>query len=81
MTDRQSVVNKVQQYLTEDFSNIQLGNDGVLSLRHQSARLFVRVNEPRKDGSITINLTAPVLYGVTDGPALHEYVAFQRGVS
>ncbi|MFT4186982.1 MAG: YbjN domain-containing protein [Aeromicrobium sp.] len=76
MSNRQNVVNKVQQYLTEIFSNVQLGSDGVLSLRDGSARLFVRVNQPREDGPTFIHLTAPLLYGVNDSPALHEYIAF-----
>ena len=66
---------KVQSYLAQDFSGVTLEDDG-FSLRHGSARAFVRVYQRADDGPIIINITVPLLFGVRDGADLHQYVAF-----
>ena len=52
---------KVQEHLTQSFSNITLGKDNVLSLRHGSARLFVDVRTREENDWTWVNLTVPVL--------------------
>ena len=66
---------KVQSYLAQDFSGVTLEGDG-FSLRHGSARAFVRVYEKGENGPVIVQLTVSLLHGVNAGPELYEHIAF-----
>lgn len=68
---------KVQEHLTQSFSNITLGKDNVLSLRHGSARLFVDVRTREENDWTWVNLTVPVLVEVKPSADLNEFIAYQ----
>jgi len=66
---------KVQQYLTRNFSSVNIDEDGDFSLRNGSARIFVRVVVREGVDWTHVSLWAPVLRGVKETPAVFEYVA------
>jgi hypothetical protein len=66
---------KVQQYLTQNFSNVNIEADGNYSLRHGSTRIFVRIRT-HDDGDWTwVTLEIPILLHVKETPEVFEYVA------
>lgn len=66
---------KVQQYLTQNFNNVTVDRDGDYSLRHGSARIFVRTMTRDAIDWTWVNLWVPVLLNVKETPAVFEYVA------
>lgn len=76
MADLDSVKAKVQQLLVDRYNGVSLEKFGEFSLRHESARAFVRVFQPDADGEVFVKVVAPVLFGVTDGPDLWKHVAY-----
>lgn len=76
MGDEAAVKIKVQQYLTEAFQSVSIDRSGQYSLRHESARLFVEVTSKGADEPVIVKLTVPLLFGVNNGPELHEHIAF-----
>ena len=66
---------KVQQYLTQNFSDVNIDSDGNYSLRSGSTRIFVKVRT-HEDGVWTwVTLQIPVLFKVDETPSVFEYVA------
>lgn len=64
---------RVQRFLTQ-LATVNIDEQGRYSIRHESARVFVEV-EDFGDGDTWVRLVSPLLYGVTLGPELYEYVA------
>jgi hypothetical protein len=64
--------------LTSIFNSVQIDSDGDYSVRHDSARLFMRVVQPgdQDDSPTFVVLWTPLLRGVNDGPDLHKYIAY-----
>lgn len=75
MGDVQQVSAKVQRYLTDSFTGVTLEKQG-FSIRHGSARAFIELTSPGDDAPTFVVITVPLLFGVNDGPALHEHIAF-----
>ena len=73
--DLTSLRAKVQQYLTQNFNNVNIDRDGDFSLRHGSARIFVRPVTRESVDWTWVNLWVPVLLEIKEIPALFEYVA------
>lgn len=65
---------KVQQYLTQNFNNINIDKHGY-SLRHGSARIFVRVWTRDEVDWTVVRLDVPLLRAVKETPAVFEYIA------
>jgi hypothetical protein len=66
---------KVQQFLTQNFNDVNIDKDGDFSLRHGSARIFVR-SRTRDEADFTwISLDIPLLIGVKETPEVFEHVA------
>jgi hypothetical protein len=66
---------KVQQFLTQNFSDVNIDKDGDFSLRHGSARVFVRTRS-RDDSDFTwVSLDVPLLLEVKETPEVFEHVA------
>jgi Putative bacterial sensory transduction regulator len=73
--DIASVRSKVQQFLTQNFNDVNIDKDGDFSLRHGSTRIFVRTRT-REESEITwISLDIPVLFEVKEMPEVFEHVA------
>jgi hypothetical protein len=68
------VKNKVQRILMSNES-VRLGQDGEFILEHNSARLFVEVEEGFGDDGILILFNIPMLKDVPVTPSLFEYAA------
>jgi Putative bacterial sensory transduction regulator len=66
---------KVQQYLTHNFNNVNIDENSDFSLRHGSARVFVRTRSAEKADFTWISLDIPVLREVKETPQVLEYVA------
>jgi hypothetical protein len=66
---------KVQQYLTHNFGNVNIDEDGDFSLRHGSARVFVRTRTREGANFTWVSLDVPVLLGVKETPQVFEHVA------
>ena len=65
---------KVQRILVSHES-VRLGRDGEFILEHNSARLFVEVEEGFGDDGVLIRFNIPMLKDVPVTPALFEYAA------
>jgi hypothetical protein len=65
--------NRVQEWLTEKFNNISVGENGSYSFRIESTRLFVRVGEFGEE-NLVIGVSAPVLLGVPVTQEFKDYV-------
>jgi hypothetical protein len=75
MGDVAAVRSKVQQFLTNNFGNVTIDKDGDFSLRHGSARIFVRTRTGEKSDFTWISLDVPLLLGVKETPQVFEHVA------
>ena len=73
--DVAAVRTKVQQYLTQNFSNINVDKDGDFSLRHGSTRLFVKTRTRDTAEFTWVTLEVPLLFEVAETPAVFEHVA------
>jgi len=71
---------QVQRILTSEFNNVSVDSDGDFSLRHESARVFIRCREQKlsEDRSRTLlTVWAIVLGEVPPSPELFHYVAVE----
>ena len=66
---------KVQQYLTQNFNNINIDKYGGYSLRHGSARIFVRVWTRDEVDWTVVQLEVPLLNAVKETPEVFEHIA------
>lgn len=64
---------RVQRFLTQ-LAAVNIDENGRYSIRHESARVFVEVEE-FGDDQTWVRIVCPLLYGVTLSPELYEYVA------
>jgi len=72
--DVTTVREKVQHILTKH-GRVEIDGDGDFSIRHQSARVFVRVVSWGDDETIISVWTLAVI-GATPSPELHEFIAY-----
>ena len=73
--DVAGVRSKVQQFLTQNFNDVNIDREGDFSLRNGSARIFVRTRT-REGSDITwISLDVPLLLEVKETPQVFEHVA------
>jgi hypothetical protein len=66
---------KVQQFLTQTFNDVNIDRDGDFSLRHGSARVFVRTRTRDESDFTWVSLDIPLLLGVKETPEVFEHVA------
>lgn len=66
---------KVQQYLTRNFNNVNVDERNTYSLRHGSARIFVRTWTRDEVDWTVVTLNIPLLFGVKETPAVFEHIA------
>jgi hypothetical protein len=66
---------KVQHFLTENFSDVNIDKNGDFSLRHGSARIFVRTLTREQADFTWISLDMPLLLDVKETPQVFEHVA------
>jgi len=66
---------KVQQFLTQTFNDVNIDKDGDFSLRHGSARIFVRTLTRDEVDFTWVSLDIPLLSGVKETPEVFEYIA------
>ena len=66
---------KVEQYLTENFDDVNTAPDGSHSLRRGSARIFVTVRTHDDTDWTWVTLEAPLLSNVEATPEVFEHVA------
>lgn len=66
---------KVQQYLTQNFSNVNIDADGNYSLRNGSSRVFVRVRTQDHLDWTAVTMEIPLLNKVKETPAVFEHIA------
>lgn len=76
-TGRAATLLKVQRFLANGFSGIELEDDGGFSLQKGSARGFVQVLNTEDGAPTLVSFTVPILYGVKDGSDLYEHIAFR----
>lgn len=72
-TNLLEVRDKVQRILNSRFGTIQIDKDGDFTMRHESARLFIRCWE--HGDSVVLRLTSPIVFGAQAGPELFKYIA------
>ncbi len=66
---------KVQQYLTQNFNNVNVDAEGNFSLRNGSARVFVKTQTKDEIDWTAITLEIPLLFRVKESPEVFEHVA------
>ena len=66
---------KVQQYLTQNFNNINVDADGNHSLRNGSTRMFVRTQTQDHLDWTAVILEIPLLNKVKETTAVFEHIA------
>lgn len=66
---------KVQQYLTQNFSDVNVDSDGNYSLRKGSTRVFVRIKSHDDSDWTWVTLEIPLLLHVKETPEVFEHVA------
>lgn len=66
---------KVEQYLTENFDDVNIALDGSYSLRRGSARIFVTVRTHDDTDWTWVTLEAPLLSNVEETSEVFEHVA------
>ncbi len=80
--NRQQVVARVEEILTNHFDNVEYASDG-FTLRKGSARGFVEVYSPAGNGHreppTFVRITVPLLQQVPETPELHRHIAFSAG--
>lgn len=67
------VRDKVQRILSTRLGSIEVDSDGDFTIRHESARLFIRCWEQRDD--VIIRLTCPFVFEAQPSPELFRHVA------
>jgi hypothetical protein len=73
--DLEATKKKVQQYLTNNFGDVNIDKDSDFSLRHGSARIFVRTHANEDADFTWIKLDVPLLLEVKETPQVFEHVA------
>ena len=80
--DRQQVISRVEEILTNHFDNVEYASDG-FTLRKGSARGFVEVYSPAENGHreppTFVRITVPLLQQIPETPELHRHIAFSAG--
>ena len=66
---------KVQRYLTQNFTDVNVDKDGDFALRHGSARLFAKTRTRDTAEFTWVALEVPLLFEVPESPAVFEYIA------
>jgi hypothetical protein len=66
---------KVQQYLTQNFSNVNVDADGNYSLRNGSSRIFVRIQTQDHLDWTAVTMEIPLLNKVKETTAVFEHIA------
>lgn len=66
---------RVQQYLTQNFGNVNIDANGNYSLRNGSTRIFVSIRSHDDDNWTWVSLQIPVLLQIEEDPAVFEYIA------
>jgi hypothetical protein len=66
---------KVQQFLTQNFGDVNIDKDGDFSLRHGSTRVFVRTRSREEADFTWVSIDVPLLLGVKETPEVFEHVA------
>lgn len=74
MANLVAVRDKVQRILAARFA-VELTPDNNFTLRHESARLFVRCWEPPDGQRVIVALEVPLLFNVKPTPEVFKYVA------
>lgn len=64
---------RVQRFLTQ-LASVNIDEHGRYSIRHESTRVFIEVEE-FGDDQTWVRIVCPLLLGVTLSPELYEYVA------
>lgn len=75
MTSVADTKERVQRFLTQ-IASVNIDEYGRYSIRYDSARVFVEVEEFGNDQT-WVRLVCPLLYGVDLTPELYEYVALR----
>lgn len=73
-TNTLEIKDRVQRYLTALVGSIDLNEEGDMSVRYGSARVFVRVL-PHTENATVIRIFAPFLFQVPPSPELFEKIA------
>ena len=73
--DLEATKKKVQQYLTNNFGDVNIDKDSDFSLRHGSARIFVRTHAHEDADFTWIKLDVPLLLEVKETPQVFEHIA------
>jgi hypothetical protein len=73
--DVATVRSKVQQFLTQNFNDVNVDKDGDFSLRYGSARIFIRILTRDQVDFTWISMDIPLLLNVKETPEVFEYVA------
>jgi hypothetical protein len=73
--DVAAVRGKIQQYLTQNFNDVNIDKDGDFSLPYGSTRIFVRTNTRDKADFTWVNLDVPLLHEVKETPQVFEHIA------
>ncbi|MDR1790993.1 MAG: YbjN domain-containing protein [Propionibacteriaceae bacterium] len=76
MGNIEAVKAKVQQYLFAVADTVGIDKDGDFTIRNGSSRAFIWVNSKGEDDPTHVFIQVPLLYGVNESPALHEYIAY-----
>ena len=66
---------KVQQYLTNNFGDVNIDKDGNFSLPYGSTRIFVRTHTADDADFTWVKLDVLLLHDVKETPQVFEYVA------
>ncbi|MBP1325405.1 hypothetical protein JOF28_000637 [Leucobacter exalbidus] len=75
MTDITAQKELVQAHMGSLFDGVEMDNDGDLSIRYGSSRVFVRVHEFAEDSALAM-VFSPLLSNVENTAELRDYVAF-----
>jgi len=70
-----AVKDKVQRIVASRFSHVELRENGDVSLRQNSAQVFVKCWSSADDGPVFITLTVPLLLRVQPSPELFKHIA------
>ena len=69
------VKEKVQNILVNNFNGVELTKQGGFTLRHESARAFVKVWAPDESERTFVSIEVPLLFNVKPTPQLFEHIA------
>lgn len=66
---------RARQYLEDRFGAVRVNEDGDVSLRHESVRIFVKANTRDAIDWTWLALEVPLLFDIPEAAAVFEYVA------